>query len=77
MLLDVSIFNLKKVVFQGQAGRVVVSGEEGVFEILPFHKRILSRLISGEVIVDQQSFPIRRGVVKMDQNKVTIIFEDK
>jgi F0F1-type ATP synthase epsilon subunit len=77
MLLNVSILNLSKVVFEGQAGRVIVTGEEGVFEILPFHKRIMSRLITGSVIVDQQSFSIRRGIIKADQNTVTIILEEK
>ncbi|MDD5129692.1 MAG: hypothetical protein PHS66_01370 [Candidatus Omnitrophica bacterium] len=77
MLLNVSILNLSKIVFEGQAGRVIVSGEEGVFEILPFHKRIMSRLITGSVIVDQQSIPIRRGVLKADQNNVTIILEER
>ena len=77
MLLDVSILNLSRVVFEGQAQRVTVSGEEGVFEILPFHKRILSRLITGAVIVDQQSFPIRRGIIKVNQNAVTIILEER
>jgi len=77
MLLNVSILSTSRVVFEGQAGRVIVSGEEGVFEILPFHKRILSRLITGSVIVDQQSIPIRRGVIKVDQNTVTIILEEK
>lgn len=77
MLLDVSILNLSRVVFEGQAGRVIVTGEEGVFEILPFHKRIISRLITGAVMVDQQSFPIRRGIIKADQNKVTIILEER
>jgi F0F1-type ATP synthase epsilon subunit len=77
MLLNVSILNLSRVVFEGQAGKVIVSGEEGTFEILPFHKRIMSRLITGAVVVDQQSFPIRRGVIKADQNTVTIIIEER
>jgi F0F1-type ATP synthase epsilon subunit len=77
MLLNVSILNLSKVIFDGQAQRVVVSGEEGVFEILPFHKRIISRLITGSVVVDEQSIPIRRGIVKADQNAVTIIIEER
>ncbi len=77
MLLNVSILNLSKVVFEGQAAKVIVTGEEGVFEVLPFHKRILSRLITGSVIVDEQSFPIRRGIIKADQNTVTIILEER
>jgi F0F1-type ATP synthase epsilon subunit len=77
MLLNVSILNLSKVLFEGPASSVVVSGEEGVFEVLPFHKRIMSRLITGSVIVDQRSIPIRRGVLKADQNTVTIIIEER
>lgn len=75
MLLNVSVLNLSKVLFEGQAQKVIVSGEEGVFEIQSFHKRLISRLITGSVIVDEQSIPIRRGIVKVDQNNVTIIVE--
>lgn len=77
MLLNVSILNLSRVVFEGQAAKVIVTGEEGVFEVLPFHKRILSRLITGVVVVDEQSFPIKRGIIKADQNKVTVILEER
>lgn len=77
MLLNVSILNPSQLVFEGQAQRVIVPGEEGTFEILPFHKRIMSRLITGSVVVDQRSIPIKRGVIKADQNTVTIIIEEK
>jgi F-type H+-transporting ATPase subunit epsilon len=77
MLLNVSILSTSMVVFEGQAERVIVPGEEGVFEILPFHKRIMSRLITGSVVVDQRSIPIKRGIIKADQNKVTIILEER
>jgi F-type H+-transporting ATPase subunit epsilon len=77
MLLDVSILNPREALFEGKAKSVVVPGEEGVFEVLPFHKRILSRLLSGVIFVDEQSFPIRRGIIKVDQNKVTIIVEER
>ena len=75
MLLDVSILNPKEVVFEGKAKSVILPGEQGVFEVLPFHKRILSRLISGTLVVDEKSFTIQRGIAKIDQNKVTIIIE--
>lgn len=77
MLLDVSILNPIKVIFEGKAKRVILPGEAGTFEILPFHKRILSRLVAGTIIVDQQGIPIRRGIVKVNQNMVTIILEEK
>jgi F-type H+-transporting ATPase subunit epsilon len=77
MLLNVSVLDTNRIIFEGQASRVIVPGEEGTFEVLPFHKRIMSRLITGPVLVDEQSFPIRRGVIKADQNTVTIICEER
>jgi len=74
-MLDVSLLTPREVIFEGQADSIILPGEEGVFEIQPFHKRILSRLISGILFVDEQSFSIQRGIVKVNQNKVTIIIE--
>ena len=76
MFLDVSVLTPQEVIFEGKAKSVVLPGEEGVFEILPFHKRILSRLISGRLFIDEQSFSIKRGIVKVNQNRVTIIVEE-
>jgi len=76
VLLDVSVLTPKEVIFQGDARSIILPGEEGVFEILPFHKRLLSRLISGVMFIDDQSFHIQRGVVKVNQNKVIIIIEE-
>jgi F0F1-type ATP synthase epsilon subunit len=77
MLLEVSLLSPKEVIFEGKAKSVILPGEQGVFEILPFHKRLLSRLVSGTLFIDEQEFSIKRGVVKVNQNKVAIIIEDK
>lgn len=76
MLLDISVLSPKEVIFEGKAKSVILPGEQGVFEVLPFHKRLLSRLISGTLLIDEESFPIRRGIVKVEQNRVTIIVEE-
>lgn len=75
MLLDVLVLTPKKIIFDGKAKRVVLPGEQGVFEVLPFHKTMLSRLISGTLFIGEQSILIRRGVVKVLNNKVVIIIE--
>lgn len=74
-MLDVVIINPREIIFKGQAKSVIFPGESGVFEILPFHKRLISRLLSGRIKVDDQSFSILRGVVKVDRNKVTAAVE--
>ncbi|MGE5197132.1 MAG: hypothetical protein ACM3IL_01340 [Deltaproteobacteria bacterium] len=77
MFLDVCALSPQGVVFEGKAKSIILPGEQGVFEIQPFHKRILSRLISGIMFIDDRNFSIRRGIVKADLNKVTIILEYK
>lgn len=61
--------------FEGTAEHAIFPGEYGVFEILPFHKPLLSRLISGIIIVDDFRLSILRGVVQVRSNKVTAIVE--
>ena len=75
MLLDVIILSPQEIIFQGKANSVTVPGEQGVFEILPFHKRIISRLLAGKLNIDGQSFPLHRGIVEVNQNHVTVILE--
>ena len=76
MEINVSILSPTRVIFEGKAENITLPGEQGVFEILPFHKAILSRLISGTLHVSGQSISIRRGLVSVNQNNVMIIAEE-
>jgi len=77
MVLDVSVLTPQKIIFNGRATSVIIPGEQGEFEVLPFHKRLLSRLISGMLYIDEQSFSVQRGIVTVNQNKVTIMVEER
>ncbi|MFC1666913.1 F0F1 ATP synthase subunit epsilon [Candidatus Omnitrophota bacterium] len=74
--LDVSVLSPKKVIFSGKAKSVSVPGEQGVLEVLPFHKHILSRLVSGALLIDERKLNIQRGIIKVEHNRVTIIVEE-
>lgn len=74
-MLDVLILSPREVIFEGKAESVSLPGEQGTFEVLSFHKNLLSRLLSGSVIVDDRVFSIRRGIVKVNNNTVTVISE--
>jgi len=76
MFLDVTMLSPQGVLFEGKARSVIVPGEQGTFEVMPFHKRILSRLVSGRLYIDEKHFPIYRGIIKVNQNNVTIIIEE-
>jgi F-type H+-transporting ATPase subunit epsilon len=73
---NVLILTLDRVIFEGRAKTLVLPGEQGTFEILPFHKRLLSRLVKGPIVLDGESYPIKRGVVKVGLNEVTVIVEE-
>lgn len=75
-ILDIRVLTPERLVFQGKAESVVLPGERGVFEIQPHHKRLLSRLIHGRMIIDGQKFEISRGVVKVGLNEVIVIVEE-
>ncbi len=55
---------------------MILPGEKGVFEVLPYHKRLLSRLLPGYLVVDNQAIKIKRGVVKVGLDQVTVIVEE-
>lgn len=74
-MLNVTIMSTVKVVFKGKADSVILPGDTGVFEIMSYHKRVLSRLLKGSIDVDGQEFPIARGVAKVDKNDVMIVVE--
>ena len=76
-MLDVTILSNVKAVFKGKAESVIVPGDTGVFEIMSYHKRVLSRLLKGVIDVDGQEFPIARGVIKVDKNHVMIVVEEE
>lgn len=61
----------KKLFYEGTASDVILPGKQGTFEILPFHKPILSVLGPGLIVIDKKILPLRikSGLVKMSRTK--------
>ena len=76
-MLDVLLLTPEKVLFAGQARSVILPGEEGVFELNPYHKPLLSRLVNGRIIINHnEAFHVRRGLVGLNLDRVSIIVEE-
>ncbi|HAH21295.1 MAG TPA: hypothetical protein DCL49_10385 [Candidatus Omnitrophica bacterium] len=76
-MLEVILLSPQKVLFEGKARSLILPGEQGVFEALSYHKPLLSRLISGRVIIDnEKEFSITRGIAGINLNKATVIIEE-
>ncbi len=74
--MTVLLLSPTRVIYEGKAASVILPGEKGVFEVLPYHKRLLSLLLGGRVLIDRHSFAIKRGVVKVGISHMTIIVEE-
>lgn len=73
--LTVLVTSPSRVLFQGSAEHIICPGEEGTFEVLPFHRALVSRLLAGEVTIDGRAIPIRRGVMRVADDTVTVVVE--
>jgi F-type H+-transporting ATPase subunit epsilon len=75
--MKVTILNPKHVLFAGEAESVFLPGDLAEFELLDFHAPIVSLLNKGEVILDMRKrIPIKRGMVKFDNNECTVLVEE-
>ena len=76
-MLNIVIMSTIKIIFKGEAESVILPGDTGVFEVMSYHKRVMSRLLRGIIDVDGKEFPIARGIAKVDQNKIMIVVEEE
>lgn len=75
--MRVIILNPKHVLFEGDAKSVFLPGDMAEFEIMDCHAPIVSLLRPGMVVVDwEKNIPIKRGMVKFDNNECKILVEE-
>lgn len=74
LILNTRLREQEEVLFEGQASSVLLPGLEGEFEVLDFHKPIISRLKKGIIYVDnQKEIPVLDGLVKMSDQRLVIM----
>lgn len=75
LILSSRLKSQENVIFEDKATSVVLPGRDGEFEILDFHKPIISRLKKGIITVDNtKEFMIEGGVAKMQfQTLVAVV----
>jgi len=74
--MRVTILNPKRVLFEGEAQSVLLTGDIAEFEILDHHAPIISLLRPGNVTLDgERHVPIKKGMVRFDENDCVILTE--
>ncbi len=74
-MIHITVLNPKERLFEGEAESVVLPGDNGDFEILPFHKPIISLLRGGTIIVGSRQLKIRRGIARVIRDQVVALVE--
>lgn len=74
-MINVSILDPTHVIFSGKAASVILPGDYGEFEILDFHKPIVSFLRKGDIIIDNMGFPISQGIMRFAGDTLIALVE--
>ena len=76
-MFKVAILNPKRTIYEGEAQSVFLPGNLGEFEVLEFHKPIISLLKQGEIVIDWNKYiPISKGVMSMHENELVALVEE-
>lgn len=64
------------ILFEGTSKSVLLPGIDGEFEVLDFHKPVISRLKDGSIVVDNlKEYIIKGGVVSMSKQQLLAIVD--
>ncbi len=74
-MFNVTLLDQAHVIFDGVAKSVILPGDEGEFEVLDFHKPVVSSLKRGEIIIDNMGFPVARGIMRFYKDTMTVLVE--
>ena len=70
------VVNPQQVIFEGEAEKVFLQGDEGEFEVLDYHAPVLTLLRKGKVVIDdKKQIRIRGGVARFDHNTLVVLAE--
>ncbi len=74
-MFNVTLLDQAHVIFDGKAKSVILPGDEGEFEVLDFHKPVVSSLKRGEIVIDNMGFPVSRGIVRFQKDQLIALVE--
>ncbi len=65
-------------VFENEVQSVFLTGDQGEYELLPYHYPVLGMLNEGNIIVDwKESIPLKFGLVRFFANDCIILVEQR
>ena len=76
LILTAKAEDPESILFEGQSKSVLLPGVEGEFEVLDFHKPIISRLKKGIIVVDNlKEYSIKGGLASMSKQQLLAVVD--
>jgi len=76
-MFKATIITPNKTLYEGEAWSVFLPGATGEFEIMDFHKAIISLLKAGSIVIDwKKEIPIKSGAMRMSDDEFVAIVEE-
>lgn len=65
-------------IYENEVQSVFLTGDNGEYELLPYHFPVLGILPKGDIIVDwKESIPIKEGVIRFFANDCIVLVEQE
>ena len=76
-MFKATIITPTRTLYEGEAWSVFLPGSTGEFEVLDFHKGIISLLKTGRIIINwEKEIPIKSGAMRMSDDGFVAIVEE-
>ncbi len=63
-------------VYENEVESVFLTGDQGEYELMPYHYPVLGILKEGNIIIDwKESIPVRSGIIRFFANDCIILIE--
>ena len=73
--MKLKIITPQGITYDGEAGRVQFRSATGLLEVLPGHAPMIAELCPGAVTADSQELQCGAGVVRVENDAVTVLCE--
>ena len=76
LTFNLQVMSLKGLAFDDMVESIYLTGDDGEFELLPFHHPLVASIPEGDLkIANHASIPIKVGVLSFRNNQCRIIAE--
>ena len=72
------ILSPRKLIYENDIQSIFVQGDQGEYEILPYHYPVIGVLKKGDIVINwEEKIPVQGGVLRFFANECIIMVEEE